>query len=520
MAAVFNPGPLCAQPTLTCIGCKAKVSGNNQGNLEVLATAEWICDTCIDLIANHYDLDQSVDDLVQGLPKGVTFGHLNVFGLRNKLDQIKILLRNGKFDIFAITESKLDGNILDAEVQIKGYNLVRRDRNRHGGGVLVYAKEKWTISNVQIRDNMEMLSLDIKQYNSPKITIAVVYRPPDAKAKWVSTFENVVDEIMTDSSEVVILGDFNIDELKNTSFKSQMEINGLHQVINTPTRVTSHSETLIDHIYVSDKFLYLNSGIIPIGISDHHLVYTIRNKTIKENKQHVYIKYRDMKHADEYAFLSDLASTDWNIIRNLENVNDMWALFKDTFFKVIDKHFPMRERRIRADSEKWINDNILSEMRQRDFLHRRALKSKSDADWKAYKAARNRVGIQVNEAKREFVNEVIEQAHAKPKNMWDRIKEFLPSKRTQSTTTHLEVDGETITCPQEIANKFNDFFSNIGHKFASNFDNSLPTVPQQMPEGSFSIPFVSESFVIDEVLSMSNSKATGLDEISVKILKQ
>lgn len=46
-------------------------------------------------------------------------------------------------------------------------------------------------------------------------------------------------------------------------------------------------------------------------------------------------------------------------------------------------------------------------MRQRDFLHREALKSKSDEDWKAYKAARNRVGQKINEAKRQFVNEAI-----------------------------------------------------------------------------------------------------------------
>jgi hypothetical protein len=86
-------------------------------------------------------------------------------------------------------------------------------------------------------------------------------------------------------------------------------------------------------------------------------------------------------------------------------------------------------------------------MRQRDFLHRKALKSKTDENWKAYKAARNRVWIQINNAKRDFVNVAIEQAHAKPKDMWDRIKELLPSKRNQSSTTHLEVDGEPITCP-------------------------------------------------------------------------
>lgn len=64
-------------------------------------------------------------------------------------------------------------------------------------------------------------------------------------------------------------------------------------------------------------------------------------------------------------------------------------------------------------------------MRQRDFLHRKALKSKSDEDWKPYKAARDRVGQQINEAKCDLVNEAISQAHASPMNTWNRIKEFL-----------------------------------------------------------------------------------------------
>lgn len=110
----------------------------------------------------------------------------------------------------------------------------------------------------------------------------------------------------------------------------------------------------------------------------------------------------------------------------------MWDLFKHHFFHAINKHFPKRERRIKVDCEKWINDSILSKMRQRDFLHLKALKSKSDEDWKAYKAARKRVGEHIHEAKREFVYESINPRHASPKNMWKRIKEFLPSIRTQT----------------------------------------------------------------------------------------
>lgn len=40
-----------------------------------------------------------------------------------------------------------------------------------------------------------------------------------------------------------------------------------------------------------------------------------------------------------------------------------------------------------------------------------------------------------------------------------------------------------------------------------------------MPRDLFSIPLISEQFGIREVLFMSNSKSTGLNGISVKLLK-
>lgn len=144
-------------------------------------------------------------------------------------------------------------------------------------------------------------------------------------------------------------------------------------------------------------------------------------------------------------------------------------------------------------------------MRQRDFLHRKALKSKSDEDWKPYKAVQNRVGQQINEAKRDLVNEAIGQAHASPKNTWKHSKEFLRQNEPRRTLHILKSRRLPV-----LPNLRTNFFPNIGHTFAAKFDNSLPTVKQLMPRDSFSIPLISEQFVIRGVLSMSNSKSSGL----------
>ena len=50
-----------------------------------------------------------------------------------------------KFDILAVSETKLDNDIADVELCITEYNLVRLDRNCYGGGVLFYCQEKCSI---------------------------------------------------------------------------------------------------------------------------------------------------------------------------------------------------------------------------------------------------------------------------------------------------------------------------------------------------------------------------------------
>ena len=51
----------------------------------------------------------------------------------------------------------------------------------------------------------------------------------------------------------------------------------LTQLIKEPTRTTSDTKTLIDHIIVSRTDMEWDSGVIPCGISDHDAIYITKN---------------------------------------------------------------------------------------------------------------------------------------------------------------------------------------------------------------------------------------------------
>lgn len=69
--------------------------------------------------------------------KCLKIGHLNINGLRSKLDFLKLFLHTNRFDIFSLNETKVDKNVLDSELNIPIYNLFRRNRNKHYGGVII-----------------------------------------------------------------------------------------------------------------------------------------------------------------------------------------------------------------------------------------------------------------------------------------------------------------------------------------------------------------------------------------------
>ena len=69
--------------------------------------------------------------------RGFKIASLNINSLLRHVDELRLMLTNSKIDVFAVNESKIDSSITDNEISIPGYNMIRRDRNRFGGGVVV-----------------------------------------------------------------------------------------------------------------------------------------------------------------------------------------------------------------------------------------------------------------------------------------------------------------------------------------------------------------------------------------------
>ena len=95
-----------------------------------------------DFVSSEHSV-QIYSDLVQSLDRnrGFRIGCLNIRGLLNKIDEMKVILQECKFDVMGVCETFIDDNIADHEITIEGYSVVKKNRTRHGGGVLLYIKD-------------------------------------------------------------------------------------------------------------------------------------------------------------------------------------------------------------------------------------------------------------------------------------------------------------------------------------------------------------------------------------------
>ena len=149
--------------------------------------------------------------------------------------------------------------------------------------------------------------------------IGSIYKHPSANIdEFISKFEQLIEELNINRYDTYILGDMNIDLLKHhihqqtTRYLDMLYSHDLLPVITKPTRITSHTATLIDHIY-TNTVNRLISGILTTDISDHLPVFCMADIPLKKDNKQIYFRLNFSKFNSE-SYLQDIYAIDWNAI--------------------------------------------------------------------------------------------------------------------------------------------------------------------------------------------------------------
>nr|CAI5854487.1 unnamed protein product [Callosobruchus analis] len=202
--------------------------------------------------------------------------NLNIRSLFPSLTTLSTYLTKNEIDIVMLCETWLDASINSDLLNISSYNIIRADRDGRGGGVAVYIKRNYSYKTIlsKVSPCLEQLWISIK-INKRTYSLAVVYRPPSASVvDCINELDISISTVLPVSDSLLIAGDLNINILdKNRPtilLLNLLESYDLKQLVNTPTRISNTSQTLIDVIIVSnpDEINMVDSFDM-LGVSDH-----------------------------------------------------------------------------------------------------------------------------------------------------------------------------------------------------------------------------------------------------------
>jgi hypothetical protein len=303
----------------------------------------------------------------------------NVRSVSNKLDEVAHLLVEHKPEIAAFTETWLDDSTSDAAVTQSSYKVVRKDRNSHGGGLMVFLSD--SLSFAQLDPTLipslssaeaEFLPLYIVTCN---LFFILVYHPFWGTSVQHSHTLTVLSELCDyavltfPDCKLTICGDFNG---LSTLIQPLLDSHILTSVVSSPTRGTATLDLIL-----TDNPLSLGVPVIlpPIGRSDHNVILV---KSISRPRPKVVVKqYRKASPAARMSFIKHVDSLDWLAITtphsSLDDATDALLL---GLRHLLDFYCPLIKIRARSSDPPWISPRILNLINQRDraYSERKHLK--------------------------------------------------------------------------------------------------------------------------------------------------
>lgn len=223
----------------------------------------------------------------------LSVGLLNINSLKKKgkLSHVKDIVKRNKLHILAVCETKLGPDISENDVNIEGYRLWRKDRNRRGGGVALYvANHVYTKLNPDLRiPGIEVIWIEmILPHGS--LLVGCCYRPGADNKEDLNQICEMMKLASKEKREILLMGDFNINWFENDPNKRKIDSEsqecGLIQIVDLPTREKQtklrFTSTCIDHIYTNRPEMCYDIRSEQIDFSDHNLITFKMNKIVPE----------------------------------------------------------------------------------------------------------------------------------------------------------------------------------------------------------------------------------------------
>ena len=271
----------------------------------------------------------------------------------------------------------------------------------------------------------------------------------------------------------------------------------------------------------------LHSGIILHEFADHLPVFLFSGKPSKRiNKDPLSFKYRPMNTFVKQRIISSLDNTDWTHLYDTD-IDQAYMSFSEKLKESIDRFAPEKSVTIPNKfiiRDPWVTKVILKSSRNLDKLFRIKLKQPSNHDTNTkYIQYRNMFNKIKRISKQTYYADLLQTYKDGIKNTWKSIRTLLGHSNDKTAISQtFQLNNASISDPNQIANEFCKFFTNIGPEYASAIPTAQKPYDQHLknriPNSIFFAP-TDPYEILNIITTLKNKKSCGHDNISTSFLK-
>ena len=227
--------------------------------------------------------------------------------------------------------------------------------------------------------------------------------------------------------------------------------------------------TLIDNIFTNCS-LPTDSGIIISDISDHFPIFTKIRSFLTPNPNPSKNSICQLTHNNLTILKSNLAAADWSAVLNENDANKSF----DMLMEIVNFHYTnsltlytcKTSNYKKTPRQPWITKSLLRSINRKNKLFYKYKSHPTETNKNQYKKYKNILTTILRHEKKLYYSNKFSTHYKDIKQTWKVINNILNSNHNTNKISKMKTDNIVEEDPRIIAEKFNNYFANIGPELA------------------------------------------------------
>jgi hypothetical protein len=494
------------------------------------------------------ELPYYIIQLQKAISSSFSLLHLNITSLPKHYDEIIRIVDTVSFDIITLNETKLAPAVPLNYFSHPSFNLLRRDKTRREGGLVVLINKNLKIIDRNLGSysklNLEFIYFKLL-INNKRINFVVCYKPPHQNDR---EFLDELEELLFGfdlTENLVVIGDLNLDLLpgnENRNLVGFLNEYNLENHVRGPTHSTCRYFKELDRIIVSESMIDLvlhNGNLIdnvkcidcPFSPSLSGHKFVVANFSISHEPRPPESSFKSRRLNQNkllkinQAIDSNLGKLNWET----GEVVSTWLSLKEIIINACDYFAPLCDYKPSSPKlSPWISLHTKSLRNRRDAAYKLFRFSKLTGDFHLYadlKKAHAKSSSDDLVTYFRFKSNVSDFKNSK--HYWDFYSNYINIKtsKTQLIIDQFTINGAVVSDHFILANAFNDYFTTSSPQFSRSLNECFDFTRASLDKmfltkpPNFEFQFTNGMKIAKTIKSMKSSSGAGLVCIPTRVFQ-